>query len=143
MDYQAICAAIEVPVYNAFTSLNPPINLYFDNITAVPPDPPGEYIRVNVSMGATTESTLQQSLDFVRGIIVFRFYTRKDTGPLRSRQLASVAKSVLDELSRSQKPDSGVFLRVQDVRGPTFPQNEELPHYFARMEASWHATQIC
>jgi hypothetical protein len=143
MNYQAIASVIEVAFSNAFALVTPRPDVFFDNVTAIPPDPPEEYIRINIVFGTMTESTLTESLDNANGIIVVRFYTKKDTGPLRSRQLAGVAFSVLKSLGSTAKPSTGIFLRTQGIRGPTFPQNEEIPYYFARMEASWHATEIC
>jgi hypothetical protein len=142
MNYQSICAALEIPFNNAFKALSPSVKIFFDNITPVSPDPPDEYIRINITFGLVTESTLDCSLDRARGAIIARIYTRKNAGGLRSRQLASVAKSVFDGLASTKKTTNGVFVRLQDMAGPTFSVNEKQPHFMARIEATWHATQI-
>ncbi len=49
MNYQAIRAAVENPLLTAFGALVPPVPVYFDNITAVPPNTTTEYVRVNVT----------------------------------------------------------------------------------------------
>lgn len=142
MDYQAICAALEVPIAAKFAALAPNAKLYFDNILAVPPDAPGEYVHVNIVFARTTESALDSSLNYARGVVVFRLYAQKDAGGLRARQLAGVAKSVLDDLACTKKTASGVFLRTQNVIGPSFSMNNESPHFMARIEAGWQATNI-
>ncbi len=72
MNYQSIRAAIEAPLLTAYNTQTPPIPVYFDNITAVPPDPPKEYVRINITFGLTTESTLDGSLDYASQINLAR-----------------------------------------------------------------------
>jgi hypothetical protein len=141
MDYQAICAALEVPISSAFISQAPNTQLYFDNIIAIPPDPDKEYAMINIAFGNTTESAINSLLDRARGIIVIRIYTPKDIGGLRARQLSAIAKSVLSDLGKTRKTATGIFIRTQNIMGPSFSMNNESPHFFARIEAAWHATK--
>jgi hypothetical protein len=45
---------IENPLLTAFGALSPAVPVYFDNITAAPPNTTTEYVRVNVTFGLTT-----------------------------------------------------------------------------------------
>lgn len=143
MNYQAICAAIETPLNTAFAGLTPPVKIYFDNIQVVPPDPPSEYVRVNITFGMTTESTIAQSMERARGAVVVRIYTRMNIGGLRARQLAAIVGDVFNTLGSTKKASTGLFLRVSDVSGPTRLTSDDSPHYGVRMEASWQARQSC
>lgn len=142
MNYQAICAAIETPFNNAFRGLNPAVKIYFDNVIAVPPDAPGEYVMVNITFGLTTRTSLTSSLDSARGAIVVRIFTAKNAGGLRSRQLSGVAKCVLDSLANTKKTSSGIFLRARDVSGPAFSMDNAEPHFMARLGATWEASDL-
>ena len=77
MNYQAIRASIENPLLTAFGALVPAVPVYFDNITAVPPNTNTEYVRVNITFGLTTDSTLTSSLDNARGAIIIRTQQRR------------------------------------------------------------------
>lgn len=146
-DYQKIRAAIEGPLLTVFNSLVPPVPVYFDNVTFVPPDPPGEYVRVNMTFGMMTEESLAGSLDRARGALVIRCFAEKNKGPARVQELVSIAVSVLKQIGRSEKQAAGVFVKVCDISGPSFPmerieqlepgQSSLVPHFQARVEASW------
>lgn len=142
MNYQAICAALEVPLNNAFALLSPPVKIFFDNLIVMPPDPPGEYVMVNITFGLTTETALEGSLDRARGAIIVRIYTRKGNGARRARQLAETASCVLKDLGSTKKPASGVFVRVHDISGPNFYMDNDQPQFMARLSASWNATNL-
>ena len=62
MNYQAIRAAVEGPLLTAFNNLSPAVPVYFDNITATPPNTTTEYVRVNVTFGITNEPRLVAAL---------------------------------------------------------------------------------
>lgn len=142
MNYQAICAALETPLNNAFAALSPPVKIFFDNLIVTPPDPPGEYVMVNITFGLTSETALEQSLDRARGAIIIRIFVRKGNGARRARQLAETASCALRALGATKKPASGVFVRVHDFSGPAFYMDEEQPHFMARLTASWDATNL-
>jgi hypothetical protein len=140
VNYQAICAALETPLNNAFIALTPPVRVFFDNLIVIPPDPPGEYVRVNITFGLTSESTLVNSLDRARGAIIVRIFTEKGRGGKRARQLAGVVSQVFDILGATKRPATGTFVRVRDVSGPNFYMDETGPHFMARLSATWDAT---
>jgi len=142
MNYQAIRAAVENPLLTAFGALVPPVPVYFDNITAVPPNTTTEYVRVNVTFGITNEPTLTSSVDNARGAIVIRIFTEKGKGPARNQTLITTAVNALETLNNAAKPTSGVFFRVGEINGPTFSATEEAPHFVGRIDTSYVATVL-
>lgn len=142
MNYQAIRAAIENPLLTAFNSLVPAVPVYFDNITAVPPNTTTEYVRVNVTFGITNEPTLTSSVDYARGAVVIRIFTEKGRGPARNQALITTAVNVLETLNNTAKTTTGVFFRVGQINGPTFSATEESPLFMGRIETSYTATVL-
>lgn len=142
MNYQAIRAAIENPLLTAFNNLTPSVPVYFDNITAVPPNTTTEYVRVNVTFGITNEATLTSSVDFARGAVVIRVFTEKGRGPARNQTLLTTAVDVLEALNNTAKTNTGVFFRVGDIEGPTFSADESSPHFMGRIDTGYKATVL-
>lgn len=140
MNYQSIRAKIEAPLLTAYNTQVPPVPVYFDNVTAVPPDPPKEYVRVNVTFGLTTESTLDGSLDYARGALIVRCYAPKSNGPARCQEMIALAKVVIDTLNSSKKSSDSTYVRVGQITGPSFPYSDEAPHFIGRIEAGWQAS---
>ena len=85
MNYQSIRAQVENPLLTAFGALSPAIPVYFDNITAVPPNSTTEYVRVNITFGATNDPTLTSSVDNARGSVIIKIFTQKGEGPARNQ----------------------------------------------------------
>jgi|TARA_Y100000289_G_C3906595_1_gene142277 hypothetical protein len=142
MNYQAIRAAIENPLLTAFNNLTPSVPVYFDNITAVPPNTTTEYVRVNVTFGITNEATLTSSVDNARGAVIIRVFTEKGQGPARNQTLLTTAVDVLETLNNTAKTNTGVFFRVGDIEGPTFSADETSPHFMGRIETGYNATVL-
>ena len=142
MNYQAIRAAVENPLLTAFNDLTPSVPVYFDNITAVPPNTTTEYVRVNVTFGITNEPTLTGSVDNARGAVVIRVFTEKGRGPARNQTLLTTAVNVLETLNNTAKTGSGVFFRVGEINGPTFSADEASPHFMGRIETGYKATVL-
>jgi hypothetical protein len=142
MNYQAIRAAIENPILTAFGALVPAIPVYFDNITAVPPNTTTEYVRVNVTFGLTNDPTLTSSVDNARGAIVVRIFTEKGKGPARVQILMNNVADVFETLNNTGKSATGVFVRVGSINGPTFSSTEDAPLFMGRIETSFIATVL-
>jgi hypothetical protein len=142
MDYQKIRAAVENPLLTAFNDLTPSVPVYFDNITAVPPNTTTEYVRVNVTFGVTNEPTLTSSVDNARGAVVIRVFTEKGRGPARNQTLLTTAVNVLETLNNTAKTGSGVFFRVGEINGPTFAADEASPHFIGRIDTGYTATVL-
>lgn len=138
--YQSIRAKIEAPLLTAYNSQVPSVPVYFDNITAVPPDPPSEYVRVNVTFGLTTEPTLDGTLDRARGALVVRCFAPKSTGPARCQQLIQLAKQVIDTINATSKTASSTYLRIGAITGPSFQTPDDIPHFIGRIDAGWQAS---
>ena len=142
MNYQAIRASIENPLLTAFGALVPAVPIYFDNITAVPPNTTTEYVRVNITFGITNEPTLTSSVDNARGALIIRIFTEKGRGPARNQVLLTTAVNVLETLNNSAKASTGTFMRLGEINGPTFSSTEESPHFVGRIDTSWVATVL-
>jgi hypothetical protein len=142
MNYQKIRAAVENPLLTAFSDLDPAVPVYFDNITAAPPNTTTEYVRVNVTFGLTNEPTLTSSVDNARGAVVIRIFTEKGKGPARNQTLLNTAVDVLETLNDTAKTNSGVYFRVGEINGPTFSATEDAPHFVGRIDTSYVATVL-
>lgn len=142
MDYQAIRAAIEKPLLDAFEGLTPSVPVYFDNITAAPKNTTTEYVRVGVTFGVTNEPTLTSTVDFARGALVIQVFTEKGKGPARNQALLTEAVSVLENLNDTAKTTTGVFFRVSEIRGPSFSSTETSPHFVGRIDTGYTATVL-
>jgi hypothetical protein len=140
MNYQSIRAAIEAPLLTAYNTQVPPIPVYFDNVTAVPPDPPKEYVRINVTFGLTTEATIDGSLDYARGALIVRCFAPKSTGPARCQQMIQLAKQVIDTLNSTNKTATLTYVRVGRITGPSFQSPDNSPHFIGRIDAGWQAS---
>jgi hypothetical protein len=142
MNYQAIRASLETPLLAAFGALVPAVPVYFDNITAVPPNTTTEYVRVNVTFGLTNDPTLTSSVDNARGAIIIRIFTEKGKGPARNQTLLTTAVNVLETLNNTAKSSTGVFFRTGSVNGPTFSATEDTPLFMGRIDTSFTATVL-
>lgn len=142
MNYQAIRASMENPLLTAFNNLSPAVPVYFDNITAVPPNTTTEYVRVNITFGLTNEPTLTSSVDNARGALVIRLFTEKGRGPARNQELVTTAVSVLETINDTAKTTTGVFVKLGEINGPSFSATEESPHFMGRIDTGYVATVL-
>ena len=142
MNYQAIRASMENPLLTAFNNLSPAVPVYFDNITAVPPNTTTEYVRVNITFGLTNEPTLTSSVDNARGALVIRLFTEKGRGPARNQELVTTAVNVLETINNTSKTTTGVFVKVGEINGPSFSATEESPHFMGRIDTGYVATVL-
>jgi len=142
VNYQAIRAAVEGPILTAFNNLSPAVPVYFDNITAVPPNTTTEYVRINVTFGLTTEPTLTTSFDNVRGAIVIRVFTEKGRGPARNQTLLNTAVTTLKTIQDTAKSTSGVFFSIGQLNGPSFSSTDDSPHFVGRIDTGYVATDL-
>jgi len=139
MNYQSIRAKIEAPLLTAYNTQIPPIPVYFDNVSAVPPSPPKEYVRVNVVFGLTTEAVLTRTLDHARGVLIVRCFAPKSNGPARCQEMIALAKDVIDVLNATGKAPNATFVRVGSINGPTFYAPDDFPHFVGEIKAGWQA----
>jgi len=142
MNYQAIRAAVENPLLTAFGALVPAVPVYFDNITAVPPNTTTEYIRVNITFGLTTENSLTTNLDNVRGAIIIRVFTEKGRGPARNQTLLNTAITALNTVNDTAKTTTGVYFRIGNINGPTFSVTDTEPHFVGRIDTGFQAQVV-
>ena len=142
MNYQAIRASMENPLLTAFNNLVPAVPVYFDNITAVPPNTTTEYVRVNITFGLTNEPTLTSSVDNARGALVIRLFTEKGRGPARNQELVTTAVNVLETINDTSKTTTGVFVKVGEINGPSFSATDGSPHFVGRIDTGYVATVL-
>lgn len=142
MNYQAIRASMESPLLTAFNSLTPPVPVYFDNITAVPPNTTTEYVRVNITFGITNEPTLTSSVDNARGALVIRVFTEKGRGPARNQELITTAVAALETINDTAKTATGVYVKLGEINGPTFSVTDQSPHFVGRIDTGYTATVL-
>jgi len=142
MKYQAIRASMENPLLTAFNNLSPAVPVYFDNITAVPPNTTTEYVRINITFGLTNEPTLTSSLDNARGALVIRIFTEKGRGPARNQELVTTAVNVLETINDTAKTTTGVFVKLGEINGPSFSATEDSPHFVGRIDTGYVATVL-
>ena len=142
MKYQAIRASMENPLLTAFNNLSPAVPVYFDNITAVPPNTTTEYVRVNITFGLTNEPTLTSSVDNARGALVIRIFTEKGRGPARNQELVTTAVNVLESINETSKTTTGVFVKFGEINGPSFSATEDSPHFVGRIDTGYIATVL-
>jgi len=133
---------MENPLLTAFNNLSPAVPVYFDNITAVPPNTTTEYVRVNITFGLTNEPTLTSSLDNARGALVIRLFTEKGRGPARNQELVTTAVNVLETINDTAKATTGVFVKLGEINGPIFSATEESPHFMGRIDTGYVATVL-
>jgi len=133
---------MENPLLTAFNNLSPAVPVYFDNITAVPPNTTTEYVRVNITFGITNEPTLTSSVDNARGALVIRLFTEKGRGPARNQELVTTAVNVLETLNDTAKTTTGVFVKVGEINGPSFSATEDSPHFVGRIDTGYVATVL-
>jgi len=133
---------MESPLLTAFNNLVPPVPVYFDNITAVPPNTTTEYVRVNITFGLTNEPTLTSSVDNARGALVIRIFTEKGRGPARNQQLITTAVNALETINDTAKTTTGVYVKLGEINGPTFSATEESPHFMGRIDTGYTATVL-
>lgn len=142
MNYQAIRAAVENPLLSAFSALTPAVPVFFDNITAAPANSTTEHVKVNVTFGLTTDTTLTTNLDNARGAIVIRVFSEKGRGPARNQTLVNTAVTALETLNNTAKAASGVYFRIGQITGPTFSATEDSPLFVGRIETSYTAMVV-
>ena len=133
---------MENPLLTAFNNLVPAVPVYFDNITAVPPNTTTEYVRVNITFGITNEPTLTSSVDNARGALVIRLFTEKGRGPARNQELVTTAVNVLETINDTSKTTTGVFVKVGEINGPSFSATDESPHFVGRIDTGYVATVL-
>jgi hypothetical protein len=142
MNYQAIRASMENPLLTAFNNLVPAVPVYFDNITAVPPNTTTEYVRINITFGITNEPTLTSSVDNARGALIIRVFTEKGRGPARNQELVTTAVNVLETINETSKTTTGVFVKLGEINGPSFSATEDSPHFVGRIDTGYIATVL-
>ena len=150
MNYQGVRAEFESDLATAYAALSPAVPIYFDNTLNTVSDAETEFIHVNLQFGLTTESSLSTQHDFIRGTIVVRAYSEKGKGPARNQVLINTAFTTLQALNNTAKADSGIYIRIGAVNGPSFgtgstDQESRIaftPYFISRIDTTFTAQVI-
>lgn len=144
-DFQAIRAVIEAPLLTAFNSQIPAVPVYFDNVNSVPPDPPSEYVRVNLTFGLMQQEGISGLLSHPRGALIIRCFAAKGGGPARCQELVAIAGGVLLTLGQTKRQASSIFIRTGSIDGPSFYESalDDSPHFMGKISTGWHAILPC
>jgi len=143
MNYQGVRAEFESDLATAYAALSPAVPIYFDNTFNAISDAETEFIHVNLEFGLTTESSLSTQHDFIRGTIVVRAYTEKGKGPARNQVLINTAFTTLQTLNNTEKTNSGIYVRIGAIDGPSFGTGStDTPYFISRIETTFTAQVI-
>lgn len=144
-DSQKIRAAIEAPILAAFNNQVPPVPVYFDNINTIIPDPPKEFIRVNITFSLMQQEAISGLLSHPRGILVVRCFAQKGAGAARCQELIDLASGVILALGSTKREASSIFVRTTSITGPVFYESasNEFPHFMGKISTGWHAILPC
>ena len=138
MTLQSIRAVIEQPLITAFNDAGLP--LYLNNMTVANTDVIKEYADLYLSFDQFTESALQINYERVTGVIVLGIFTELNKGPARSQDLSMIGIKALNDInSCGGKPKTGAYATLRNFSGPTFSELTDMPYYYARIEANFHA----
>ena len=150
MNYQGVRAEFESDLATAYAALSPAVPIYFDNTLNTVSDAETEFIHVNLQFGLTTESSLSTQVDFIRGTIVVRAYSEKGKGPARNQVLINTAFTTLQALNNTAKADSGIYVRIGAINGPSFGTGSTAqesrvaftPYFISRIDTTFTAQVI-
>ncbi len=140
MSLQQVRQLFEGPVVIAMAGATPPVPIYVDNQIFTDADAAKEHAIVRVDFGLTTEETLQENHERLRGVVTVEIYTLKGRGPGRAQELATLVAQALNNVnSCGPNPATGVYGRVRAMEGPSFFPLSDTPHYLSRLSCSFQA----
>ena len=139
MTLQNVRKYFEAPVIAAAGVLAVPI--FVDNQPFTESDTTGPYILMRLSFGPTTESTLCESMEHIRGSIAIEVYTPKGEGPAAAQTIATALATALNRINTTRlHPIDGVRGVTRELVGPSFAALEGKPHFFARLGCGFQAS---
>ena len=143
MTLQSIRAIYETPVITALAALSPTVNCYVANQPVKNDDAAKEHALIRVNFTGTTEVTLGQSLENLRGVIIVECYAIKNNGPERAQTMITAVMTALNNLNTcNPHPPSGSYGKVGQITGPLFASLENSPHFMASVTCPFYATHI-
>jgi hypothetical protein len=141
MSYQKVRAHFEQPVIAALQALTPPVPVFVDNQPITDSDAAKEHARIRLDFGTTTEITLQENVEMLRGNVVVECYAVKGKGPARAQLMITEVAKALNGLSKcGGKPATGVRGRVREMTGPNFYAMDGTPFFVARVGCGFDAS---
>ena len=140
MTLQAVRAHFEDPIRAAAAALTPPVPVYFDNQQFVEANSPEEFIKMRLDFGTTTEATLCENAENLRGSIALEIFTPKGKGPGRSQRVATDLMKALNTITSTRHAGKTVRGSVREMTGPNFFALDGRPHFFARLGCGFQAS---
>jgi hypothetical protein len=141
MSLQEVRRLFEEPVLTAMTMTTPVVPVYVDNQIFPDSGAAKEHAVVRVDFGLTTEESLAENFEHLRGVVTVEIYTPKGQGPGRAQELATLAAKALNGINDcGPHPPTGAYGHVRGMEGPSFFPLSDTPHYLARLSCSFRAT---
>jgi len=128
MSLQQVRQLFEGPVVIAMAGATPPVPIYVDNQIFTDADAAKEHAIVRVDFGLTTEETLQENHERLRGVVTVEIYTLKGRGPGRAQELATLVAQALNNSHRRLRTGArhGRPILLPAVRYTALPISVEL-----------------
>ena len=131
MTLQAVRKVLEDAVKAGAGAVTPAVPVYVDNQEYTDSDATKEFVLVRVNFGTTTEPTLCENVESLRGSLVVEVFTAKGRGAGRGQTIASEIAKKLNALRYHQA--TGAKARMLEINGPSFSALEGRPHYMTRL----------
>ena len=137
MSFQAIRAAFEVALTDAFEAVDPPVPCFYDNVQETPPN--AEHVLINISFPSMTVPVIcdgPNHVELIRGNVQVSIYSKRREGMRRLEELSATAARTLVEL---HSVCSDVGASCGQVAGPTYLLGGNEPYAMASVSAPFTA----
>lgn len=137
MTFQAIRAAFEVALTDAFAAVSPAVPCYYDNVQETPPN--AEHVLINISYPSMTVPVIckdENQAELIRGNVQVSIYTKRREGMGRLEDLSAVAAQVLAGM---HDVCSEVNASCGQVAGPVYLLSGNEPYAMASVSAAFTA----
>jgi hypothetical protein len=128
---QAIRKVLEDAVKAGAGAVTPVVPVYVDNQEYTDNDATKEFVLVRVNFGTTSEPTLCDNIENLRGSLVVEIYTPKGKGPGRGQLIATEIAKKLNKLN--YRTTANAKARMLGINGPSFSALDGRPHYLTRL----------
>jgi hypothetical protein len=131
MTLQACRKVLEDAVKAGAGAVTPAVPVYVDNQEYTDNDATKEFVLVRVHFGTTSEPTLCENIENLRGSLVVEIFTPKGKGPGRGQTIATEIAKTLNKLT--YRTTARARARVLGINGPSFTALDGRPHYMTRL----------
>ena len=137
MSFQAIRAAFEVALTDAFGAMSPAVPCYYDNVQETPPN--AEHVLINISYPSMTVPVICKGpnhVELIRGNVQVSIYCKRREGMKRLEELSATAAQVLVDI---HDVCSDVGASCGQVAGPVYLLSGDAPYAMASVSAPFTA----